>query len=118
MKAARSALRSATPDMCFSERMRGWLSFDEQEYNPAVVAGPRAGTECSAELTVEIDHLERFLADEHRTARLRGVVRCPELGGRLDGVEGSFKLFVRAPDERRRRVLYRLCLSDRERRPL
>ena len=47
-----------------------------------------------------------------------GSVHCPALGGRLEGQDGSFNLFVRAPDARRRRVLYRLFLRDRAGRPL
>jgi cholesterol oxidase len=106
------------PDLRFHERMRGPVSFDTRDYNTAVVAGRRERNWCSVDLTTVIDDLDRFLTGPQSPARLEGTVHCPRLGGRLDVQEGTFHAFVRAPDERRRRVLYRLFLRDRENRPL
>jgi hypothetical protein len=106
------------PDLRFREHMRGPISFDTRDYNSAVVAGRRERSRCSIDLTITIDDLDRFLHGPQSPGRLDGTVRCPRLGGRLEVQEGSFDLFVRAPDSRRRRVLYRLFLRDPEGRAL
>jgi hypothetical protein len=108
----------AAPDLCFRERMRGPISFHTGDYNTAVVAGRRERSWCSVQLTAVIDDLDRFLNGPQSPARLEGTVHCPHLGGRLEVEEGTFNAFVRAPDARRRRVIYRLFLRDRDGRPL
>ena len=67
----------------FAERMSGWISFSQRSYNQAVTDGRRSGTRCSQELEIEIDDLERFVADPHHTARATGTVSCEQLGGYL-----------------------------------
>jgi hypothetical protein len=106
------------PDLRFSERMRGWVSFEIADYNSGLIAGRRANNRCSAKLEVEIDDLERFRTRPLSRARLLGTVSCPQLGGRLHGEGGEFTLFAPAPDSRRRRVLYRLFVRDPDGRPL
>jgi len=108
----------AVPELSFREHMRGPVSFHAGDYNSGVIAGRRDGSWCSADVEVVIDDLDRFLHGPPHPARLEGSVTCPRLGGRLEVEEGRFDLFVRAPDARRRRVLYRLFLRDREGRPL
>jgi hypothetical protein len=110
--------RAAAPDLRFSERMRGWVSFEVRDYNSALVAGRRAHNRCSAKFDIEIDDLERFRRGPISRARLLGTVSCPQLGGRLDAEDGEFTLFAPAPEPRRRRVLYRLFARDPDGRPL
>lgn len=111
-------MTASAPDLRFREHMSGPISFHARDYNSAVIAGRREGTRCSADVAIAIDDLDRFLHGPQRPARLSGSVHCPALGGRLEAQDGSFDLFVRAPDARRRRVLYRLFLRDRAGRPL
>jgi hypothetical protein len=106
------------PDLRFREHVAGWISFDSRDYNQAVVEGRRARNRCVIDLTVEIDDLDRFLHGPVTPGRLKGAVRCPALGGRLEIEDGTFNLFVRAPEAKRRRVLYRGFARDREGRPL
>jgi hypothetical protein len=108
----------AVPDLRFSERMRGWVSFDVRDYNSGLVAGRRANNRCSAKFDVEIDDLERFRRGPLSHGRLVGTVSCPQLGGRLEAEDGEFTLFARAPNARRRRVLYRLFARDPDGRPV
>ena len=108
----------AAPDLHFSERMRGWVSFDVRDYNSGLVAGRRAHNRCSAKFDVEIDDFERFRRGPLSRARLLGTVSCPQLGGRLVAEDGEFTLFAPAPNPRRRRVLYRLFARDSDGRPL
>jgi alpha-beta hydrolase superfamily lysophospholipase len=110
--------RPAAPNLRFTERMRGWVSFDVRDYNSALIAGRRARNRCSANLVVEIDDLDAFERAPVSRARLVGTVHCPRLGGRLEGEDGHFTLFAPAPDARRRRMLYRLFARDSEGRRL
>ena len=106
------------PDLRFTERMHGWVSFDVRDYNSGLVAGRRANNSCSAKFDVEIDDLDVFERGPLSRARLIGTVTCPQLGGCLEGEDGEFTLFAPAPDRRRRRVLYRLFARDPDGRPL
>jgi hypothetical protein len=112
-------MASATvPELRFREYMRGPVSFDARDYNTAVVDGRRRRSFCSVDITIAIDDLDRFLYGPQTPARIEGSARCSRLGGRLDVEEGTFNAFVRAPDARRRRVLYRLFMRDSDARPL
>jgi hypothetical protein len=108
----------ATPDLRFREHVSGWISFGWRDYNSAVVEGRRAGNRCTIDMTVEIDDLDRFLHGPVTPGHLSGTARCPRLGGKLEIEDGTFNLFVRAPDAKRRRVLYRGYARDPEGRPL
>lgn len=102
----------------FRERMRGWVSFDQRDFNPAVVAGKRDGVRCSLDVTVEIDDLDAFVHDPELPARLTGSLDCPRLGGTFVARDGDFRLFVAAPDRGRRRIEYRAFMTDAEGRKL
>ncbi len=102
----------------FNERMSGWISFDELSYNQAMVAGRRRGTSCTQELTIDIDDVDRFIADSNHLGRATGFVQCDELGGELRAERGWFNLFVVDGSSSHRRMLYRLFLRDREGRAL
>src|SRR5688572_31699876 len=56
-------------------------SFDERDFNQGHESGRRSGTACSFRVRVEIDDVDRFVADPEHTAEMTGVVRCDELGG-------------------------------------
>ncbi len=104
--------------LAFSEAMTGWISFEELSYNQALVAGRQRGTSCSQQLTIEIDDVERFVAEPEHRARATGLVICPELGGELQAERGWFNLFVTHGSSLHRRMLYRLFLRDGDGRPL
>jgi hypothetical protein len=104
--------------LSFSERMEGWISFDELSYNQALVAGQERGTKCMQELTIEIDDVDRFIADPSHPGRADGFVWCDELGGKLRAERGWFNLFVTDGSPLHRRMLYRLFLRDRDGRAL
>lgn len=104
--------------LSFSERMSGHVSFDEADYNAALQDGRRRRNTCKFELRIEVDDLDRFIADPDHQAGAGGWVDCPELGGRLEVERGTWNLWVDRPDHRHRHMLYRLFLRDGEGRPL
>jgi hypothetical protein len=99
--------------------MSGWISFDELSYNQAMTHGRQSGNGCSQTLEIEIDDLDRFIADPEHSANVRGTVSCDQLGGDLGIQRGSsFNLFVDQEGRRHKRMLYRLYLDDGAGRPL
>jgi cholesterol oxidase len=100
----------------FTEELRGFITFGEDDHDRAYRAGKRARTACALRVTVTVDDVERFLADPERTARAAGHVECDALGGRLAVTGGWFN--VVAESDARRRISYRLALADGEGHPI
>jgi hypothetical protein len=97
----------------FTEEMKGWLSFDQTDFNQALLHGRREGTRAKLRLTIEIADLARFL-DPARTheARAHGHLECDALGGRLETQAGGFELFSTEGGARHLRMRYRLALRN------
>jgi cholesterol oxidase len=102
----------------FTEEMRGYVSFGEEDYGRGAREGHESNTRLMFHLTIEIEDLDRFAADDRREARAGGWVRCEALGGRLSVEGGAFNLFVDDHDSARQRMLYRLFFRDRVGHPL
>src|SRR5215217_1599752 len=114
------------PDLRLRDRMEGWISFDDLDYNSALAAGRPTRSSCEARLTIEIDDLDAFFGAEPTPGRIQGMLRCPALGGDLDVERGEYRLFVPAPaddpppaaEADQLRIIYRLYLRDADRRRL
>jgi hypothetical protein len=104
--------------LSFNDRMGGYLSFAEADYNQALIEGRRAGRRCAFDVDITIYDVEGFLDGSEVTGSARGAIQCAELGGRLEVAEGTFALFQDMPDESVRRMRYRLFARDREGREL
>jgi hypothetical protein len=102
----------------FTEQMKGWLSFDETDFNQALLHGRVNGTSAKLRLTVEIRDLGRFIDERSEQAAARGWLEFDELGGRLMVEAGRVQLFARVGDGRHMRMRYRLFLRDQMGRPL
>jgi predicted acylesterase/phospholipase RssA len=107
-----NAPRPSPPDptyVRFTETMKGAMAFGAATPRQ----GARRGTDVSIHLTVEVDGVERFLADPHHEAGLTGWVESEALGGRLPVESGRFNLFVHEPGSDMRKMLYRVFFRDR-----
>ena len=102
----------------FTEQMKGWLSFDETDFNQALLHGRSNRTAAKLRLTIEIQDLDAFIGDREAWASASGWLGCDELGGRLVVESGRFQLFAREPDDRHLRMRYRALLRDHLGRPL
>jgi hypothetical protein len=109
---------SARKGVRFTEQLKGWLSFDETDFNQALLRGHRQGTKARMRLAMEVADIDRFIAGPVHSARARGYLHCDELGGRLETESAGFELFTPEPDERHLRMRYRLFLRDPAGRPL
>jgi cholesterol oxidase len=103
----------------FTEEMKGFISFGEDDYDRGFRRGKRARTTCMFHLTITMDDIDRFLSDPEHPGRAEGYVECDALGGKLPVSKGWFNLFVDATEERPRKLMkYRLLIEDGEGHPI
>jgi cholesterol oxidase len=103
----------------FTEKMRGFITFGEDDFDHGFREGKRSRTTLMFDVTVRIDDVERFVEDEQHPATISGHLQCDALGGRLEVQEGWFHLFVEAGDGGERKLMtYRLFLEDGEGHPV
>jgi cholesterol oxidase len=103
----------------FTEEMKGFLTFGEDDYDRAYRDGKRHRRRLMFRLTIKTDDVDRFIDDPGHVAGAEGYVRCDELGGERPVEHGIFNLFVDQEGHRdRKRMYYRLHFSDGEGHPL
>jgi cholesterol oxidase len=103
----------------FTEKMRGFVTFGEEDYDRGFRQGKRSRTALMFHVTVHMDDIERFIADEQHPGTITGHVQCDALGGRLEVERGWFNLFVEAGEHGERKLMkYRLFLRDGEGHPI
>jgi len=103
----------------FTERMSGYISFCERDYNEALIDGERQRNRFKQTLTIRIADIDDFLKDEMHSAAISGSVKCPELGGTMKVTRGWFNLLVPVSgDTERRRMQYRIFFADKDGRKL
>jgi hypothetical protein len=105
-----------------TDHMEGFVSFDERtDYNAAWAAGKEAGSECSFDLRIEADDIDRFLREPDHEARVAGTLRCEQLApGDLELEAGSTwnMLVDTSADGRRKRMYYRLLATTPDGAPI
>jgi cholesterol oxidase len=108
-----------TVSVSFTEEMKGFVAFGEQDFDRGFRAGRESRTALMFHLTITAEDIYRFIADREHEAVAEGWVECGALGGRLPVERGMFNLFVdQEGDRSRKRMLYRLHFSDSEGNPL
>ena len=114
------APRAGAISLAFTEEMKGFFSFDEDDFDRGYRAGREQRRGLMFHLTITTEDLDRFIDTPEHLARAEGYVRSDALGGGELAVErGLFNLFVdQEGDRRRKRMLYRLFFSDAAGHPL
>jgi cholesterol oxidase len=103
----------------FTEKMRGFITFGEDDFDRGFRKGKRSRTALMFHLTVLMDDIERFVEDEQHPGTITGHVQCDALGGRLEVQRGWFNLFVEAGEHGEHKLMkYRLHLQDGEGHPI
>jgi len=102
----------APTELEFTEEMKGYVTFGEQDFHAGFAEGKKAKTFLMVHLTIVMDDAERFVADPSHQARATGWVECEAIGGRLPLKQGTFNLFVSEEDKTRSQMRYRLFFSD------
>lgn len=107
------------------EELSGYLSFDQTDFNQAMLEGERDGAALSMRISVQIADIAKFVTGTqgpggnsvtaHKRARVRGHLDCPDLGGRMVITWGGFELLAPANelfDHLHLRMRYRMNLID------
>jgi cholesterol oxidase len=98
--------------------MKGYVSFGELDAERGFREGKASDTFLMFHLTIEIDDVDRFVADPAHPASATGWVICEELGGQHPVQRGLFNLFVRSDGAARSTMQYRLYFGDGVGNPL
>jgi cholesterol oxidase len=98
----------------FTEKMRGFITFGEEDYDKGFRQGKKAKTACMFHVTVLMEDIERFIKDPAHEGSITGTVTCDALGGERPVQRGWFNLFVDADEDGKERKLmkYRLWIED------
>jgi choline dehydrogenase-like flavoprotein len=91
----------------FREVMRGAFASGATEPVAGARGGRRAGTVLTLAATAAIADVAEFARDPGHTGRLTGSVTFPPIGAERARCEGTFQLFVPAPDPGRKLMVYR-----------
>jgi cholesterol oxidase len=111
--------RDGAVSVSFTEEMKGFVSFGEQDFDVGYRSGRESRTALMFHLTITADDIARFIEDRDHEAVAEGWVECDALGGQRPVERGVFNLFVdHEGDRRRKRMLYRLHFSDSAGNPL
>ena len=102
----------------FTEEMKGYVTFEETDYDSGFRRGKEAGNFLMFHLTITVNNVERFLADPQHEASAVGYVRCPALGEDMPVDKGVFNLFVDHEGRLDKRMIYRLYLNHEKEGPL
>jgi cholesterol oxidase len=107
-------------DLEFTEKMRGFITFGEDDYDRGFRQGKKSKTACMFHVTVYMQDVERFMKDPDHPGTITGHVECDALGGRLEVQQGWFNLFVDADEDgdERKLMKYRLLIADGEGHPI
>src|SRR5688572_25873108 len=90
----------------FSETMAGPFAMGETEPQ----RGATSDSRLTMHATIDIDDLDRFVADANHTGRLSGRVEFPPLGGEVRAETGVFNLFSPATAPGTKLMVYELAL--------
>lgn len=102
----------------FTEKMKGYVTLAEVDYDKGFRKGKADGTFLMFHLTISTDDVDRFFRDPQHEATTRGWVSCEALGGKLPVDSGIFNLFVDTDDPKLIKMLYRLYFADGVGNPL
>jgi len=102
----------------FTEEMKGYVSFGEDDYRKAYEQGRRQKNRFMFHLTIDVRGMNRFVLDPEHEAAARGWIQCEALGGRLVVRDGTFNLLVQQDEPGHQHMLYRLFFEDSAGHPL
>jgi predicted acylesterase/phospholipase RssA len=112
-------VHTAHTKLSFTEEMKGFISFDELDYDLGRRQGEEEGTSIMFHLTITVDGVNRFVTwPDHDTNEVNGYIKCDALGGKLPVEQGTFNLFIDEQDPAQKKMLYRLFFHDDQGRAL
>jgi hypothetical protein len=101
-------MQQAMSGIRFRETMDGGIMLGEQDYRRGEQQARVAGHILAMHATVEIDDLERFLADPQHAGALSGTIDYPPFGLAIPAHSGRFNLFSPGGRAGVKRMVYEL----------
>lgn len=95
----------------FREVMSGGFAFGASEPQAGHDAGARAGHALTMHAAVDIDDLDRFVADPQHGGRLSGTLDIPGWGDGIAAPGGVFRLFSPAGEPDLKLMVYELAFT-------
>jgi cholesterol oxidase len=99
-----------------TERMKGHVGFGATDYVAGEAQGRAEGKAFQHEVLMQIDDIDRFVADPKHAARMDGKVMW--LGEQRSFTGGEFNMLVDSTDPRVKLMFYRIPFTDGAGQPL
>ncbi|WP_428352928.1 patatin-like phospholipase family protein [Methyloprofundus sp.] len=96
------------PGIQFKETMAGGFSLDATEPNLGCDQGKRAGTELSMHAQIDIDDIDKFVAESEHPASLIGTIDYSPMGTGIVANSGIFNLFYPTDNPKLKLMVYEL----------
>jgi cholesterol oxidase len=109
---AASAEPLSQTSIAFTEEMKGYITFGEQDYDRGFRQGKKDNNFFMFHLTITADDVTRFVTDRHHEAAAVGWVRCPNLGKDMAVEKGIFNLFTDEAGPLLKHMSYRLFFTN------
>jgi predicted patatin/cPLA2 family phospholipase len=103
--------------LSFSEKMKGFASLGQTEYDAGFRQGRADGKPLTVQLLIETKDVTRFVTDPQHEATVTGMVCADMFGGDRPVQQGAFNLLVDTQDPVRKAMYYRLFFTDARGQP-
>jgi cholesterol oxidase len=94
------------------EWMKGYVGQGATDHQDGFISGLAAGNYFVHDVFIDIDDVDRFVADKDHPARLVGSIDCGLFGGKCQVTSGTFNMFVDGESPKTRFMDYRMCFND------
>ena len=104
----------------FTEQMNGFFALGQNDPTDGARDGKADSTPIMFQLTIKLPDIDFLLLDPREQGSAVGFIECAALGGKLEVIDGVFRLFVNAgePHENIRHMCYQLTFNDGDGRPM
>jgi cholesterol oxidase len=100
-----------------TEWMKGYLGTGATDYDAGFIKGIQSKAFFVHEMLIQIDDVDRFVADPEHTASMNGYVSFDAFGGKRPVTNASFKMFVDA-GQGLKYMKYRMPFTTDKNQPL
>jgi cholesterol oxidase len=94
------------------EWMKGFVGKGATDYEDGFVSGLDSGVSFLHDVLIDIDDIDRFVADKDHAASMTGFIECSLFGGRRPITSGVFNMFVDSAVPATRFMYYRMHFTD------
>jgi uncharacterized protein (DUF362 family) len=98
----------------FAEKMSGYLTEGEEDFEKGAKAGEQQNSPCAFEATIQIEDVEDFTKLSGRKAQLTGTFSYPALGEELPIRQGVFSLFRPDLTTGKRHMTYSFAFTGKD----